>query len=60
MGDGSGGGRMTIEELGRILRLVAEKSDTPAFTIAEYLPFEAERLAKMFEALPLFTEGSND
>ena len=60
VGDGSGGGRMTIEELGRILCLVAEKSDTPAFTIAEYLPFEAERLAKMFEALPLFTEGSND
>lgn len=59
-GDGSGGGRMTIEELGRILRLVSEKSETPAFTIAEYLPFEAERLAKMFEALPLFTEGSND
>lgn len=60
VGDGSGGGRMTIEELGRILRLVSEKSDTPAFTIAEYLPFETERLAKMFEALPLFTEGSND
>lgn len=60
VGDGSGGGRMTIEELGRILRLVSEKSDTPDFTIAEYLPFEAERLAKMFEALPLFTEGSND
>ena len=59
-GDGSGGGRMTIEELGRILRLVSEKSETPAFTIAEYLPFEPERLAKMFEALPLFTEGSND
>ena len=51
---------MTIEELGRILRLVSEQSDTPAFTIAEYLPFEAERLAKMFEALPLFTENSND
>lgn len=59
-GDGSGGGRMTIEELGRILRLVSEKSETPAFTIAEYLPFEPERLAKMFEALPLFTESSND
>lgn len=59
-GDGSGSGRMTIEELGRILRLVSEKSETPAFTIAEYLPFAAERLAKMFEALPLFTEGSND
>lgn len=59
-GDGSGGGRMTIEELGRILRLVSEKSETPAFTIAEYLPFGAERLAKMFDGLPLFTEGSND
>ena len=27
-----------------------------AFTIAEYLPFEAERLAKMFAKVPLFTE----
>ena len=56
-GDGSGGGRMTIEELGRILRLVAVHAETPAFTIAEYLPFEAERLAKMFESLPLFSDG---
>ena len=56
-GDGSGGGRMTIEELGRILRLVAAHAETPAFTIAEYLPFEAERLAKMFESLPLFSDG---
>ena len=56
VGDGSGGGRMTIEELGRILRLVSEKVETPAFTIAEYLPFEAERLANVFESLPLFTD----
>lgn len=56
VGDGSGGGRMTIEELGRILRIVSEKVETPAFTIAEYLPFEAERLAKVFESLPLFTD----
>lgn len=56
VGDGSGGGRMTIEELGRILRIVSEKVETPAFTIAEYLPFEAERLANMFESLPLFTD----
>lgn len=56
VGDGSGGGRMTIEELGRILRIVSEKVETPAFTIAEYLPFEAERLANVFESLPLFTD----
>lgn len=56
VGDGSGGGRMTIEELGRILRIVPEKVETPAFTIAEYLPFEAERLANVFESLPLFTD----
>lgn len=56
VGDGSGGGRMTIEELGRILRIVSEKVETPAFTIAEYLPFEAERLANAFESLPLFTD----
>lgn len=56
VGDGSGGGRMTIEELERILRIVSEKVETPAFTIAEYLPFEAERLANVFESLPLFTD----
>ena len=56
VGDGSGGGRMTIDELGRILRIVSEKVETPAFTIAEYLPFEAERLANVFESLPLFTD----
>ena len=56
VGDGSGGGRMTIEELGRILRIVSEKVETPAFTIAEYLPFEAKRLANVFESLPLFTD----
>lgn len=56
VGDGSGGGRMTIEELGRILRIVSEKVETPAFTIAKYLPFEAERLANVFESLPLFTD----
>lgn len=56
VGDGSGGGRMTIEELGQILRIVSEKVETPAFTIAEYLPFEAERLANVFESLPLFTD----
>lgn len=56
VGDGSGGGRTTIEELGRILRIVSEKVETPAFTIAEYLPFEAERLANVFESLPLFTD----
>lgn len=54
-GDGSGGGRMTMDELAGILAAIAD-APVMAFTIAEYLPFEAERLAKMFAKVPLLTE----
>lgn len=56
VGDGAGGGRMTMERLGGILRLIAGRADVRGFTIAEYLPFEAHRLHQMLSGLPLFTE----
>lgn len=55
-GDGSGGGRMTLDELSAFLGVIAESAPIAGFTIAEYLPFAAERLARMFAAVPLFTD----
>ena len=56
VGDGSGGGRMTMEQLASILHLVAANSETAGLTIAEYLPFDEERLHKLFGSLKLFTD----
>lgn len=58
VGDGSGGGRMTMEELAGALRLIVENAEVPGFTIAEYLPFDAERLQRLFAGISLFTEKS--
>ena len=55
-GDGSGGGRMTVEELSGILKFITENSDTVGFTVAEYLPFDEHRLRKMFAGIKMFTE----
>ena len=55
-GDGSGGGRMTMEELGAVLQCITGHSDVVGFTIAEYLPFDEHRLHKMFAGLGLFNE----
>lgn len=57
-GDGSGGGKMTINQLGEILRLVSSHASVEGFTVAEYLPFDEYRLHQMFETLPIFTEKS--
>ncbi len=54
-GDGSGGGKMTLEKLTSVLHCITEHSDVVGFTIAEYLPFDAYRLRKLFSGLPLFT-----
>lgn len=54
-GDGSGGGKMTLEKLSDVLHCITEHSDVVGFTIAEYLPFDAYRLRKLFSGLPLFT-----
>lgn len=55
-GDGSGGGKMRIEQLGEVLKLIAENSDVVGFTIAEYLPFDEYKLHKMFSGIKIFTE----
>lgn len=55
-GDGSGGGKMTIEKVGRILRFIEENADVAGLTIAEYLPFDEYRLHKMFSEIKLLTE----
>lgn len=55
-GDGAGGGKMTMEKLTGILKLITENADVVGFTIAEYLPFDEHRLHKMFSKIRLFTE----
>ena len=47
---------MTMEQLASILHLVATNSDIAGLTIAEYLPFDEERLHKLFVSLKLFTD----
>ena len=56
VGDGSGGGRMTMETLSGILKCITGNSHVVGFTIAEYLPFDEHRLHDMFAGLELFTE----
>lgn len=55
VGDGSGGGRMTVEKLGDVLKIIMENTNVEGFTIAEYLPFDEHRLRRMFEGIELFT-----
>ena len=55
VGDGSGGGNMTIERAGEILRLIEENADVAGLTIAEYLPFDEYKLHKMFSGMKLLT-----
>lgn len=56
VGDGAGGGKMTIEKLTEILRCITDNSDIVGFTIAEYLPFGEHKLYKMLTEIKLFTE----
>lgn len=55
-GDGSGGGKMTMDTLTGILSCITNQADVVGFTIAEYLPFDEHRLHKMFSGIKLFTE----
>lgn len=54
VGDGSGGGRMTIEQLSGIFEVLGRTSDIVGLTVAEYLPFDEERLHNAFKQLPIF------
>ena len=56
VGDGAGGGKMKMEKLGQVLKLITENADVVGFTIAEYLPFDELRLHKMLSEIKLFTE----
>ncbi len=54
-GDGSGGGCMRMEKLTEILELIQARSDIAGFTIAEFLPFEEQRLRQMLAKVHIFT-----
>lgn len=56
VGDGSGGGRMTMDTLTETLNIITKHADVVGFTIAEYLPFDEYRLHKMFSGIKLFAE----
>lgn len=56
VGDGSGGGKMTMENLSKILRLITDNANVVGFTIAEYLPFDEHKLHKMLAEIKLFTD----
>lgn len=56
VGDGSGSGSMTIEQLSGILNCITENTDVVGFTIAEYLPFDEYKLHNMFASLDLFND----
>ena len=56
VGDGSSGGRMTMETLKEILKFITENSVVVGFTITEYLPFDEYRLHKMLSEINLFNE----
>lgn len=58
VGDGSGGGRMKLEELFDFLSLIDQEDKMVGLTIAEYLPFDAQRLQKGFAKLSFLTDKS--
>lgn len=47
---------MTMEKLAEILCCITNNSETVGFTIAEYLPFDEQKLNKMFAGLDIFTK----
>lgn len=53
-GDGSGGGRMTMEQVGQVISLAEKYSEMVGLTIAEYLPFDEYRLHQMLASLKIF------
>lgn len=60
VGDGSGGGKMTMEKLTKVFEVITKNTDVVGFTVAEYLPFEAHKLHKLLSGIHLFTDASDD
>ena len=56
VGDGSSGGKMTMEKLSEVLHLITENSNVVGFTVAEYLPFDEQRLNKMLSGINIFKD----
>ena len=56
VGDGAGGGKMTMETLSGILQCIQQCADIAGFTIAEYLPFAEYRLHKMLTKIDIFAQ----
>ena len=47
-------GKMTTEKLEQVLHLIDTHAEMIGLTIAEYLPFDEERLSRVFAGLRLF------
>ena len=56
VGDGAGGGKMTMEKLSEVMKIITDNADVVGFTIAEYLPFDEHELHKMLSGISIFTE----
>lgn len=54
VGDGSGGGKMSMQKLSEILSCISENADIVGFTIAEYLPFDEYELFKTLSKVDIF------
>lgn len=54
VGDGSGGGRMTLPQLAEVLHAAEAAAPLAGLTIAEYLPFDEEKLRSLLAGLDLF------
>ena len=56
VGDGSSGGRMTLEELSGILTCISKGKDIVGLTIAEYLPFDEYKLHNALQNVNIFKD----
>lgn len=57
VGDGAGGGKMTLDKLSDVMLCIEEQANIVGFTIAEYLPFDEYRLHKMLSKIKIFTDS---
>ncbi len=53
-GDGSGGGKMTMEKLADVLATIDQTCNVVGLTVAEYLPFDEQRLHNALRKLSIF------
>lgn len=56
VGYGSGSGKMSMEELARVLKGITKISGVVGFTIAEYHPFDEYKLHNMLADIKMFID----